>query len=503
MKIEIAYSGVKDKYLSGIKKYLKLKNSVFTELPDENYEHFLVQKKVDALIIGEEISNPIRLAQYAYSADKSLSILIISEPSHYKNLKQAILFTPFIGPTVNCISDGDEFTVANKIDDLIHKTHQRRNYESLKKIHPPVYVTPKIEQLKKEYINKFFEKAPVGAILLGEENTIIGLNYQASHIFKVAEKDLLGKIFYYFFPNEEKSNVKVFIGEEYKVNPKRKFLKSINPEQHVELAITEVNLEGNFTYKVVIVDDITNTVVKDRQIQNQLSELKKINADLDNFIYTASHDLKSPISNIEGLVYTLKDIYINDQDKDELGHVLELLEKSINRFRNTIQDLTDIAKIQKNISEDIENVEIKETIGEVLESIEKEIRESNAKIIIDSEDCTLIRMSKANFKSVIYNLVSNAIKYRSPDRSPLVEIRCRNMEDYVLIQVKDNGLGISETNKSKMFTMFKRFHSHVEGTGIGLYIVKRILDNSGGKIEVESQEDKGTHFKVYFRSVKG
>jgi signal transduction histidine kinase len=74
------------------------------------------------------------------------------------------------------------------------------------------------------------------------------------------------------------------------------------------------------------------------------------------------------------------------------------------------------------------------------------------------------------------------------------------MPDFIIIGIEDNGLGISEIHQSKMFSMFKRFHHHVEGTGIGLYIVKRIVENAGGKIEVESEENKGTRFKVYLRN---
>lgn len=80
-----------------------------------------------------------------------------------------------------------------------------------------------------------------------------------------------------------------------------------------------------------------------------------------------------------------------------------------------------------------------------------------------------------------------------------IKIKTEKVKDYLLLIIKDNGLGIDPSNQSKVFKMFKRFHNHVEGTGIGLYIVKRILDNAGGKIEVESEEGKGTTFKVYFK----
>src|SRR5690606_14835843 len=97
-----------------------------------------------------------------------------------------------------------------------------------------------------------------------------------------------------------------------------------------------------------------------------------------------------------------------------------------------------------------------------------------------------INISRKNLKSIVYNLISNAIKYSDPERPPRIYIKTMKVEDYVLMTVEDNGIGMYPGSIQKIFNLFKRLHSHVEGTGIGLYIVKRIIDNMGGKIEVES-----------------
>jgi signal transduction histidine kinase len=127
------------------------------------------------------------------------------------------------------------------------------------------------------------------------------------------------------------------------------------------------------------------------------------------------------------------------------------------------------------------------------------IDHSNARIKLDFENNASIKFSRKNFRSIIYNLISNAVKYRSPERTPEIHIQIKKLEGYNLLRVKDNGLGFNLHQKEKMFTMFKRFHDHVEGTGVGLYIVKRIIDNAGGRIEVESKEGEGTEFRIYFR----
>jgi signal transduction histidine kinase len=97
-------------------------------------------------------------------------------------------------------------------------------------------------------------------------------------------------------------------------------------------------------------------------------------------------------------------------------------------------------------------------------------------------------------------LLSNALKYSSPDRKPEVKIVSYQEKEFTILQVSDNGLGLSKENQSKIFGMFKRVHQHVEGSGIGLYIIKKMIENVGGKIEVKSEVGKGTTFKVVLPS---
>ncbi|HEY8399905.1 MAG TPA: PAS domain-containing sensor histidine kinase, partial [Cytophagaceae bacterium] len=240
----------------------------------------------------------------------------------------------------------------------------------------------------------------------------------------------------------------------------------------------------------------TDTDVHDQKSQTE--ELKRINADLDNFVYTASHDLKAPVSNIEGLITGLED-YLNEKSliTEDIRMMIKLINQSVMKFRDTIKDLTEITKIQKNLEDDVSDVSCEEILNDVKLSISDMISSTNAIIHTHLGDCRHIKFSRKNLKSIIYNLLSNAIKYRSPDRTPEIYIRFDKVDGYYLLIVKDNGLGLTSEQKLKVFNMFKRLHTHVEGTGIGLYIVKRIIENVGGKIEVESEKGVGSTFKVY------
>ncbi|GAB3825012.1 hypothetical protein GCM10028895_34120 [Pontibacter rugosus] len=226
------------------------------------------------------------------------------------------------------------------------------------------------------------------------------------------------------------------------------------------------------------------------------TELLRINNDLDNFVYTASHDLKSPIANMEGLVMLLHDILQGKLEPEDM-QVLGMVQSAINKLKGTIADLAEITKVQKESKTTVESLSFEKKLKDVTADIAGLVQESGAIIRTDFQVKEIMYASK-NLRSIIYNLVSNAIKYKSPERRPEVHISTYQEDNYVVLEVQDNGLGIKKEQQHKLFSMFKRLHTHVEGTGIGLYIVKRIIENNDGKIEVESELGKGTTFRVYF-----
>jgi signal transduction histidine kinase len=103
-------------------------------------------------------------------------------------------------------------------------------------------------------------------------------------------------------------------------------------------------------------------------------------------------------------------------------------------------------------------------------------------------------------RSVLYNLINNSIKYASPDRHPVIKITSQKTDKYDIISVTDNGLGLKPSDREKVFSIFKRVHLHVEGSGVGLFLVKRIIENGGGRVELESEEGVGSTFKLYFKN---
>jgi len=232
--------------------------------------------------------------------------------------------------------------------------------------------------------------------------------------------------------------------------------------------------------------------------------LTRVNADLDNFIYTASHDLKAPIHNIEGLMKVLvRSLSAESLNEERVVYTTHMIADSVERFKRTISHLTEVSKLQKESNQQAVEVDVAQVVEEVRLDLEPVIEAAGARIEVDVAACPTIQFSEKNVRSIIYNLLSNAIKYRAPDRPPLVRLHCAPEGDYYVLSVADNGLGLDlgegGDKREKLFAMFKRLHNHVEGSGVGLYMVKRILDNAGGRIEVESTLGEGSTFKVYFK----
>src|SRR5690606_28442690 len=240
--------------------------------------------------------------------------------------------------------------------------------------------------------------------------------------------------------------------------------------------------------------------IKNEELTHLNNQLMRVNSDLDNFIYTASHDLKSPISNIEGLVNALQEYLTVDVPRySEIEKLLAMIQGSIERFNRTIYDLSDITKLQRLHDEEASAVNLEEIIEGIQMDLSFLIQDSKGCIHVDLKRINYVNFPPKNLRSIFYNLIANSLKYRAPERNPVIEISGDEDPEFIMITVRDNGMGMDLTKGPSIFGMFQRLHHHVDGTGIGLYIVKKIMDNSEGKIEVESEVGSGTTFRLYFK----
>ncbi|MBH8568006.1 PAS domain-containing protein [Microvirga sp. STS02] len=238
-------------------------------------------------------------------------------------------------------------------------------------------------------------------------------------------------------------------------------------------------------------------LVANEDLRDTNDRLSRTNVDLDTFVYTASHDLKAPIANIEGLLLALgEQLPAAVRHTPDVTQLLALMHGAVFRFQSTLGHLTDVSKLQHAHAEPAEAVDLAALAGAVRLDLLPALTAAGGHLVLDVAACATVRFSPKNLRSILYNLLSNAIKYQVPGRTPHVLLRATRTPGQVRLEVHDNGLGLTENEQTKLFVMFRRLHTHVEGTGVGLYMVKRIVENAGGTIQVQSAAGVGSTFTV-------
>lgn len=224
-------------------------------------------------------------------------------------------------------------------------------------------------------------------------------------------------------------------------------------------------------------------------------QLTRINADLDSFVYTASHDLKQPVTNMAGLFQELKRT-ASFHDPEATGMMM-MFEEALQQILGTIQGLTEVVQQQRQLEQvAADEVELQPLIEELIRSLQPSAPEAD--FVLNFATVPTLRMARPSLHSMLYNLLSNALKYAEPGRVPHVHVATKTTDNGVMLSVQDNGRGIDlARHGSELFQLFRRFHPGVAGSGMGLYLVNRLVHQVGGRVEVASQVGEGTIFRIY------
>lgn len=229
-----------------------------------------------------------------------------------------------------------------------------------------------------------------------------------------------------------------------------------------------------------------------------LNELEQLNAEHDTLLYTLSHDIRQPLSTIVLLADELTEAY-NNKDTEQFTTWIETLTRASKNMKTLLEEFTEHIKVDSKIPNVAERLNIEDIFHDVTLALRNDIY-NNGIDIKTQFNTSEIMFSRKNLRSIVFNLLSNAIKYRKNDGNLKILITTVKEAEYVVLSIKDNGLGIDKIHHKTIFDKFSRINPHIEGTGMGLYIIKRMLTDKGGKIEVESVIDDGSTFNVYFRS---
>lgn len=241
-------------------------------------------------------------------------------------------------------------------------------------------------------------------------------------------------------------------------------------------------------------DGVIITFVEITARVKDLMNQEMLIADHETLLDTISHDIKGPLTSLLLTTNQLKKV-ASDKSKSFLI-LFRILESSIKKMQTIIMELTDAGKLKDKYKVEEELLDFENILEDVRLTLAGTIMESGAEISTDIK-VSRILYSRRKLRSIVYNMVNNAIKFHSPNKTPEIQITTKKENKYVVITIKDNGIGIDETKHKEVFSKYSRVGNTVEGSGIGLYLVNEIVTNSGGKILLKSSLGKGSEFRVY------
>ena len=286
---------------------------------------------------------------------------------------------------------------------------------------------------------------------------------------------------------------------------------------------TKENLNHNFEYRMIAKDgsivwlrDIVNVITENNQavslrgimidvtinkkseeeLKNSFNLVTEQNKRLLNFSYIVSHNLRSQTSNIASIIELLE----NSESEEERNEMIQLLKSVSHSLNETMIHLNEVITIRTNIGLVSEPLNLKYYVETAQKVLSEQIYAKNVSITTNIPEDVIINYNPAYLESILYNIISNSIRYSHPDRTPVIQIQYIADDENKMLQISDNGVGIDLVkNADKIFGMYKTFTNHADSKGIGLFITKNQIDAMGGTITVESQVNIGTTFKIYIQ----
>lgn len=243
-----------------------------------------------------------------------------------------------------------------------------------------------------------------------------------------------------------------------------------------------------------IMIDITVMKEAEKDLNNSFHLVSEQNKRLLNFSYIVSHNLRSHTSNIESILSLIESAESEDERIEMMG-LLKSVSKSLDE---TMNHLNEVVNINTNLSLLIKPLNFNQYVNKATDVLSEQILLNKATVITNIPEESIINYNSAYLESILYNLISNAIRYKHPQRNPIVTIKLYKKNDKDIIEISDNGIGIDlEKNGGKIFGMYKTFSNNPDARGIGLFITKNQIDAMDGTIKVESKPNIGTTFKIY------
>ncbi|WP_414468962.1 PAS domain-containing sensor histidine kinase [Methanobacterium sp. ACI-7] len=345
------------------------------------------------------------------------------------------------------------------------------------------------------------EQMNQGVAIITSDLTIYYCNSKLASMLKVPLEMMIGKKITNFIPEDRLNNYQLLSKECSIKNCKEEAILKAKDGTVLPVDISTQFLEDLDSIYMIITDLSYYKHVED-ELSTLVENLKRSNEELESFAYVASHDLQEPLRTIASFTQLLERRYKNKLDEDADEFMNYIVEASI-RMKAQIEGLLEYSRVATK-GKEFESVDTKKILHQTINFLNTSIKDSNAEITV--ENLPIVMGDAEQLQRVFQNLISNAIKFRKSEEALKIQISAIKDEDKgeYIFSVSDNGIGIEPQYSERIFTIFQRLHTIdiYRGTGIGLSIVKKIIEHHGGRIWVESELGKGSTFYFTLPTIK-
>ncbi|WP_291726308.1 sensor histidine kinase [Bernardetia sp.] len=360
------------------------------------------------------------------------------------------------------------------------------------------YIRRQELEQQKELFRQTFEYAPNGMALISLEGKWVQVNQQVCNMLGYTKEEL-AKLTFHDITHPEDLDLDLKLLEELMAGKRESYQmekRYYDKYNHIVWVLLSVSMMKNKAGKPLhFVSQLTDITEKKLLLEKTLAQ----NERLLNFAHIVSHNLRSHTSNFSMLLSMMKMEHPDTAKND----YYPMLTQSSDKLQETLSYLNEIVVMQSEVKDNIEALNLYEYIEKVQVSIQSQVTSTNTDIINRVDKNHFVEAIPAYLESIILNFLTNSIKYRAEGRKANINIFSEEHPHFIAFSVKDNGLGIDlKRNGKKLFGMYKTFHDKEDSRGIGLFITKSQIEALGGRVEVESEVNQGTTFKIYLRNAK-
>lgn len=363
----------------------------------------------------------------------------------------------------------------------------------------------KIKRAELEIINAYNEKETIlesigdAFFALDKNWTVTYWNQHAEELMSCPKKDIIGKNFWNVISEARATRFSEFLEkavQSKKIQDFEEYFERVNRWFSVSAYPSSTGLSVYFRDITERKNSELEILELNKNLRAHTDELVEANKGLEQFSFIVSHNLRSPVANILGLA----DLIGSDDYPQEIkDNFLDELLNNVKRLDTVVTDLNDILQVKMEMDSKKEPVVLDVLVNSIKSSIQNLIKKEDVQITTNFE-VDQLQTVQSYLYSIFYNLIANSIKYRRPGIAPEIKIKSERKDSGTNIIFEDNGLGIDISKKGEqVFGLYKRFHYHVEGKGMGLFLVKTQVQLLGGKISVESTVNEGTQFIITFK----